>query len=135
MEAYVDAKLDDIGDLVPTGVVEDLVPRIDYTTPIEEWPLFLAQLTRFSCGGICVGTALSHTMADGLSATNFISSWAKLARGCDLEDDEIPFLDQTMLKSSELLMKPCFDHIAYTTKSPGAWMPRKSKRRKLVWPY
>ena len=35
-----------------------------------------------------------------------------------MEDDEIPFLDQTMLKSSELLMKPCFDHIAYTTKSP-----------------
>ena len=35
-----------------------------------------------------------------------------------MEDDEIPFLDRTMLKSSELLMKPCFDHIAYTTKSP-----------------
>ena len=118
LEAYADAKLDELGDFAPTGVVEDLVPKIDYTTPIEEWPLFLAQLTRFSCGGICVGTALSHTMADGLSATNFISSWAKLARGCDLEDDEIPFLDRTVLKSSEPLMKPRFDHIVYTTKSP-----------------
>ena len=118
MEAYADAKLNDIGDFAPTSVVEDLVPKIDYTTPIEEWPLFLAQLTRFSCGGICVGTAMSHTMVDGQSATNFINSWAKLARGCNLEDDEIPFLDQTVLKSSELLMKPHFDHIAYTTKSP-----------------
>ena len=79
MEAYADAKLDDIGNFAPTGVVEDLVPKIDYTTPIKEWPLFLAQLTRFSCGGICVGTAISHTMVDGQSATNFISSWAKLA--------------------------------------------------------
>ena len=35
-----------------------------------------------------------------------------------MEDDEIPFLDQTVLKLSELLMKPHFDHIAYTTKSP-----------------
>ncbi|KAM3741804.1 hypothetical protein ACB098_07G024900 [Castanea mollissima] len=118
LEAYANAKLDELGDFAPIGVVEDLVPKIDYTTPIEEWPLFLAQLTRFSCGGICVGTAVSHTMADGLSATNFISSWAKLARGCDLEDDEIPFLDRTVLKSSESLKKLRFDHITYTTKSP-----------------
>ena len=135
LEAYADAKLDDIGNFAPTGVVEDLVPKIDYTTPIKEWPLFLAQLTRFSYGGICVGTSISHTMVDGRSANNFINSWAKLAQGCNLEDDEILFLDRTVLKSSEPLMKPRFDHIAYTTKSPGAWMPRKSKRRKLVWPH
>lgn len=35
-----------------------------------------------------------------------------------MEDDEIPFLDRTVLKSSESLMKLCFDHIKYTTKSP-----------------
>ena len=35
-----------------------------------------------------------------------------------MEDDEIPFLDQIVLKSSEPLMKSRFDHIAYTTKSP-----------------
>ena len=34
LDAYADAKLD-IGDFAPTGVVEDLVPKIDYTTPIE----------------------------------------------------------------------------------------------------
>ena len=79
LEAYADAKLDELGDFAPTGVVEDLVPKIDYTTPIEEWPLFLAQLTRFSCGVICVGIAISHTVVDGRSATNFISSLAKLA--------------------------------------------------------
>ena len=42
LEAYADAKLDDTGDFAPTGVVEDLVPKIDYITPIEGWPLFLA---------------------------------------------------------------------------------------------
>lgn len=52
LEAYADAKLDELGDFAPTGVVEDLVPKIDYTTPIEEWPLLVAQLARFSCGGI-----------------------------------------------------------------------------------
>nr|POE98867.1 shikimate o-hydroxycinnamoyltransferase [Quercus suber] len=32
LEAYVDANLDDIGDFEPTGVVKDVVPKIDYTT-------------------------------------------------------------------------------------------------------
>ncbi|GMY13893.1 spermidine hydroxycinnamoyl transferase-like [Fagus crenata] len=63
-------------------------------------------------------TALSHTMVDGQSATNFISSWAKLARGDNLEDHEMPFLDRTVLRSSEPLMPPRFDHIEYTTKPP-----------------
>uniref|UniRef100_A0A2N9FU64 Spermidine hydroxycinnamoyl transferase n=1 Tax=Fagus sylvatica TaxID=28930 RepID=A0A2N9FU64_FAGSY len=117
-EAYSDAKLDELGDFAPIGVVQDLVPKIDYTTPIEEWPLFLVQLTRFSCGGLCVGTALCHTMVDGISATHFISSWAKLARGDNLEDHEMPFLDRTVLRSSEPLMPLRFDHIAYTTKPP-----------------
>lgn len=86
LEAYADAKLDELGDFAPTGVVEDLVPKIDYTTPIEEWPLLLAQLTRFSCGGICVGTAVSHTMADGLSARLQLTS---LAHGQSWLEDAI----------------------------------------------
>ncbi|KAK7849081.1 hypothetical protein CFP56_003805 [Quercus suber] len=53
---------------------------------------------------------------------NIPSSFEKtknaLAQRCDLENNEIPFLDRTVLKSSEPLMKPRFDHIAYTTKSP-----------------
>jgi shikimate O-hydroxycinnamoyltransferase len=118
LEAYSDATLDELGDFAPTAAVQDLVPKIDYSTPIEEWPLLLVQLTRFGCGGLCVGTTLSHTVVDGQSATNFISSWAKLARGDNLEDYEMPFLDRTVLRSSEPLMPPRFDHIEYTTKPP-----------------
>ena len=55
LEAYSEAILDDLGDFAPTDTVQDLVPKIDYTTPIEEWPLFLVQLTRFGCGGLCIG--------------------------------------------------------------------------------
>ncbi|GMY13904.1 spermidine hydroxycinnamoyl transferase-like [Fagus crenata] len=118
LEAHSDLKLDELGDFAPTGTVEDLVPKIDYTTPIEEWPLLRVQLTRFVCGGLSVGVAISHTLVDGLSTTNFINSWAKLARGDNLDDHEIPFLDRTVLRSSEPLMLPRFDHIAYTTKPP-----------------
>nr|POE78840.1 shikimate o-hydroxycinnamoyltransferase [Quercus suber] len=55
-------------------------------------------------------------MVDGQSAIHFINSWAKLSRGYDLEDVDMPFLDRTVLRSSE--PTPRFDHIEYTTKPP-----------------
>ncbi|XP_030967791.1 spermidine hydroxycinnamoyl transferase-like [Quercus lobata] len=118
LEACSEAELDELGDFAPTDAVRDLVPKVDYTTPIEEWPLFLVQVTRFGCGGLCVGVAISHTMVDGRSATHFINSWAKLSRGYDLEDVDMPFLDRTVLRSSEPVRIPRFDHIEYTTKPP-----------------
>ncbi|KAB1223372.1 Heat shock cognate 70 kDa protein 2 [Morella rubra] len=113
-EAYSDAELEELGDFAPTDVVENLVPKIDYSTPIEKWPLLLVQLTRFRCGGVCVGTAISHTVSDGIGCVNFLNSWAKLARGDDLRDDEMPFHDRTVLRSHEPLRPPRFDHIEFT---------------------
>ncbi|KAB1223375.1 Spermidine hydroxycinnamoyl transferase [Morella rubra] len=114
LEAYSDAKLEELGDFAPTEAVQDLVPKIDYTTPVENWPLLLVQLTRFRCGGVCVGTAISHTVADGRGNASFINLWAKLARGDGLRDDEIPFHDRTVLRSHEPLRPPRFDHIEFT---------------------
>ena len=118
LEAYSEAELDELGDFAPTNAVRDLVPKVDYTTPIEEWPLLLVQVTRFRCGGLCVGVAISHTRLDGRSATHFINSWAKSCQGYNLEDVDMPFLDRTVLRSSEPVRTPRFDHIEYTTKPP-----------------
>ncbi|KAG6692853.1 hypothetical protein I3842_10G135100 [Carya illinoinensis] len=114
LEAYSEAKLDELGDFAPTEAIEDLVPKVDYSSPIEDWPLMLVQVTRFSCGGLCVGTAMSHTMVDGWSAANFFNAWAKLARGDELEENEMPFHDRTILRSSEPLLPPRFEHIEFT---------------------
>ena len=35
LEAYSDAKLDELGDFAPTEMVQELVPKVDYSTPIE----------------------------------------------------------------------------------------------------
>jgi shikimate O-hydroxycinnamoyltransferase len=118
LEAYSEAKLDELGDFAPTDTVQDLIPKVDYTTPIENWPLFLVQLTRFRCGGLCLGVAISHSVVDGQAVNSFINSWAKLARGENLGDDQIPFHDRTVLRSREPLMPPRFDHVEYTTKPP-----------------
>ncbi|KAB1225181.1 Spermidine hydroxycinnamoyl transferase [Morella rubra] len=106
LEAYSEVKLEELGDFAPTEAVQDLVPKIDDTTPVENWPLVLVQLTRFRCGGVCVGTAISHTVADGRGNASFINLWAKLARGDGLRDDEIPFHDRTVLRSHEPLRPP-----------------------------
>jgi shikimate O-hydroxycinnamoyltransferase len=115
-EAYSEAKLDEFGDFTPNGIIQHLFPRIDYTTTsIEEQPLFLAQVTRFPCGGLCVGTAISHIVADGRAAMNFTNAWAKLARGEDLGCDEMPFHNRTMLRSRQAPpVRPLSDHIAFT---------------------
>nr|POF10269.1 shikimate o-hydroxycinnamoyltransferase [Quercus suber] len=102
--------------------------HIEYTTkpPVligrtdanEERKKDLVQVTRFRCGGLCVGVAISHTMVDGRSATHFINSWAKFSRGYNLEDVDMPFLDRIVLRSSEPVRTPRFVHIEYTTKPP-----------------
>uniref|UniRef100_A0A7N0TGT0 Uncharacterized protein n=1 Tax=Kalanchoe fedtschenkoi TaxID=63787 RepID=A0A7N0TGT0_KALFE len=99
IEAESDMKIEDLGDFSPSPLISSLIPRVDYLTqPIEETPLVLVQLTRFTCGGISVGFANSHTIMDGQSAMLFISEWCKRARG--VVDPVRPFLDRTILKPS-----------------------------------
>ncbi|MCO5560753.1 hypothetical protein L7F22_014373 [Adiantum nelumboides] len=44
-------------------------------------PLLSIQVTTFACGGIALGVAFSHVIADGTSFWHFMSSWAECARG------------------------------------------------------
>ncbi|KAJ4957767.1 hypothetical protein NE237_024878 [Protea cynaroides] len=110
-EAESEAVINDFGDFRPTPEIRKLIPRVDYNTPINELPLLLMQLTRFHCGGIAVGVAISHIIVDGLTALQFINSWAKVARGEKLE--VTLFLDRTVLHASEPPVEPIFDHVEF----------------------
>lgn len=44
-------------------------------------PPLSIQVTRFKCGSIALGVALSHVLADGQSLWHFVVSWAEVARG------------------------------------------------------
>ncbi|KAI4332953.1 hypothetical protein L6164_017818 [Bauhinia variegata] len=99
-EAKTESKMADYGDFAPTeAVMRDLYPRFDYNTPIETWPLLIVQVTRFSCGGLCLLVRASHVVLDGLAVSQLVCSWAKLARGEYLGKDEIPLHDRTSLLS------------------------------------
>ncbi|GFP94804.1 spermidine hydroxycinnamoyl transferase [Phtheirospermum japonicum] len=80
-EAETEATVEDYGDFTPIPAIQSLIPSVDYTTPIDEIPLVIVQLTRFSCGGLSIGLGISHVMADGPSALHFVDEWAKIARG------------------------------------------------------
>ncbi|KAL0456442.1 UNVERIFIED_CONTAM: Spermidine hydroxycinnamoyl transferase [Sesamum latifolium] len=86
-DAESEATLDELKEFEQ----RQLVPSID----LEQLPLVAVQLTRFNCGGVCVGVAMSHAAMDGLSSSHFYSEWARLARGKPLETQ--PFLNREML--------------------------------------
>jgi shikimate O-hydroxycinnamoyltransferase len=112
IEAEISKTIHDYGDFSPSDSTKQLMPIIDYNQPIEEIPLFVLQLTRFQNNeGFAIGVALCYALADGLGATKFINSWAKVARGETLEANELPFLDRTILKFSHTPTEPRFEHI------------------------
>ncbi|KAF8093547.1 hypothetical protein N665_0383s0172 [Sinapis alba] len=101
IEAESEAELTDFNSLLGTKEFEKLVPQVNYKTPIETIPLFLAQVTKFKCGRISLSVKVSHAVVDGQSALHFLSEWGRIARGEPLKT--IPFLDRKILWAGEPL--------------------------------
>uniref|UniRef100_A0A803MEX0 Uncharacterized protein n=1 Tax=Chenopodium quinoa TaxID=63459 RepID=A0A803MEX0_CHEQI len=94
-------KISDFGDFYSSSdKFYNLLPEIDYCgRPIQDLPLLSVQITRFACGGLSVGLAMSHIVADGLSAFRFVKDWARLTRGEPLE--VAPLLDRRIFLVDE----------------------------------
>ncbi|PWA91131.1 transferase, Chloramphenicol acetyltransferase-like domain protein [Artemisia annua] len=100
IEAYIDMKLNDLDSLLPSPIYHHLIPSIDYQNlPLEEIPLLVLQVTRFSCGGFSIGLNISHVVADGQSALHFVSEWARVCRGELIESP--PFIDRKLLRAGD----------------------------------
>ncbi|CAI0394624.1 unnamed protein product [Linum tenue] len=111
LEAESDASLDELGEFMPGDELLKLVPRVDYSNhEISSCPLVLLQVTRFKCGGLSLGTAIHHSVADGESALSFIKTWSNLARG--LPAAVTPFMDHTILRARNP-PTPKFHHSEY----------------------
>lgn len=111
LETKSKATINDFGDFTPTAEMRALIPSVDYDKPINEIPLLLVQVTKFSCGGVSLGLGISHVVADGRCAAHFVSEWARIARG--EEPENLPFLDRTLLKLEEDVTPPRFDHLEF----------------------
>ncbi|CAI0452700.1 unnamed protein product [Linum tenue] len=117
--------LDELGgdeDLSSCTDFQPLIPEVDYTRPIGEWPLLLVQVTKFRCGGIGLGFNISHAVVDGLSALHFFNEWARVARGKGI--GMVPFLDRKVLRAGQpaaVSRHPRFDPAEF--QRPPALLP------------
>ncbi|MFQ6663224.1 hypothetical protein Gotur_030831, partial [Gossypium turneri] len=99
-----------IGDFTENHQVLSLVPKVDYSEGISSYPLIVLQVTRFKCGGVCLGVGIQHTLGDGAAALHFINSWADTSRG--LTPAIAPFIDRTLLRARDP-PTPKLHHVEY----------------------
>lgn len=119
-EAESDAKIADFGDFKPPGL-RRLVPCLDYNTHVEERPLLLLQLTVFSCGGVGLGLAFNHTVADTFSLTQFVSIWACITRcGTPGVDLDLSY-DRDLLRAHYPSVAPAIDHEEFKPPPQMMW--------------
>ncbi|KAH7544690.1 hypothetical protein FEM48_Zijuj01G0012500 [Ziziphus jujuba var. spinosa] len=137
IEAESDSELDEyFGDLYaapPSLRYDKLVPNVDYsTTPIHERPLLLVQLTSFSsCGLVCLGISMSHTVIDGYSAFHFLSEWTRFARNKPLET--VPFLDRkAAFRAGDPPLAPTIDNPPLPSLSIHADKDKKKKGKSVA---
>lgn len=83
VRATVDCTLEAVGylDAPEEHFVEQLVPNPG-PDEIMAHP-FMLQLTTFKCGGFVLGTAVHHSLCDGMGATQFFNVMAEMARGVE----------------------------------------------------
>ncbi|KAJ7532185.1 hypothetical protein O6H91_14G075300 [Diphasiastrum complanatum] len=74
-------------------------------------PMLSIQVTRFKCGGFCVGAGINHYMCDGVAFSEFLNSLGEIARGVSISIQ--PALDRTLLKARDPLQIE-FPHFEYT---------------------
>ncbi|KAJ7532203.1 hypothetical protein O6H91_14G076800 [Diphasiastrum complanatum] len=74
-------------------------------------PLLSIQVTRFKCGGFCVGAGIHHCMCDGVAFSEFLISLGEIAMGVPMSIQ--PVLDRTLLKARDPLQIE-FPHFEYT---------------------
>nr|CDG56251.1 hydroxycinnamoyl-CoA:hydroxyphenyllactate hydroxycinnamoyltransferase 2 [Glechoma hederacea] len=110
VEAECDGAMAELGDFAPRPDLS-LIPKVDYAKGISTYPLMLFQLTRFKCGGVCLGVANEHHLSDGVSALHFINTWCNLARGVPAPAPA-PVFDRSAL-SARNPPQPQFSHAEY----------------------
>ncbi|MBA0869201.1 hypothetical protein Goshw_024647, partial [Gossypium schwendimanii] len=115
VEAETSSVLEDLignGDFTHNS---HLVPKVDYSGGISSYPLLVVQVTKFKCGGVCLGVGFQHTLGDGTSAIHFINSWSDTVRG--VSPAIAPFIDRTLLRA-RVPPTPKFHHLEYEPSPP-----------------
>ncbi|XP_020199658.1 tryptamine hydroxycinnamoyltransferase 1-like [Aegilops tauschii subsp. strangulata] len=87
--------------------IAELYPKAE-KEHVDE-PIFQVQLTRYTCGGLVIGMASHHQVADGQSMSGFSASWATAVRTNSAALPS-PFLDRGATDNPRSPPLPAFDH-------------------------
>uniref|UniRef100_A0ACD5WRD3 Uncharacterized protein n=1 Tax=Avena sativa TaxID=4498 RepID=A0ACD5WRD3_AVESA len=109
IEATVPSDLADV--LVDGGMATD-VRGLYPTIPEENFGVALLQikLNRYKCGGLVIGLSYHHQTADGISMSNFITTWENAVREGKNFIAPTPFLDRATTAMPRRMPAPVFDH-------------------------
>ncbi|VAH70529.1 unnamed protein product [Triticum turgidum subsp. durum] len=99
---------------------EGLVPLVPAITENQDFGIAIGlkisvwegdwTVTYFKCGGVSLGVATQHHVADGMSGLHFINSWSNLCRGAKIA--VMPFIDRTLIRARDP-PTPCYPHVEY----------------------
>ncbi|XP_058092126.1 malonyl-coenzyme A:anthocyanin 3-O-glucoside-6''-O-malonyltransferase-like [Magnolia sinica] len=98
----------------PRDVLElhPLVPQLP-VSDTQNQPLLALQVTIFPDSGICIGTSISHAVADGSSSMHFMKSWASICRSGDESlIKSRPFYDRSVAAYLDGLKRLRLDQMA-----------------------
>ncbi|KMS95265.1 hypothetical protein BVRB_009870 [Beta vulgaris subsp. vulgaris] len=79
-------------------------------------PLLMLRVTRFKCGGVSIGLGTHHYVTDGIGYAYFINSWARLARGFELNVQ--PFHARAVYLAPRDPPQVSFQHLEYEPAIP-----------------
>ncbi|TVU12292.1 hypothetical protein EJB05_45928, partial [Eragrostis curvula] len=139
--ARIDATLDDMRDLVPSGELRRMFvlsadgEHSDILVIVRALAFMVldwnseacngcAQATLFRCGALCLATSFHRLAADGGAIGNFLNTWAAIARGFNEAVMPRPCLDRTLLRARS---PPAvrFDHTdVYSWRGGGGAKPK-----------
>lgn len=112
VEAEYDGLMNEFGDFRPSPELSRLVPVANSSGEISACPLLLLQVTRFKCGGVCLGFSSEHHLCDGISVSHFMETWSGIARGVAVAIP--PFFDKRAAGMCPRdRPQPKFKHVEY----------------------
>jgi shikimate O-hydroxycinnamoyltransferase len=90
-EALVDYNMSDFLDPPKMDLLNQLLPCQPWVTCQDRASAvcLAIQVNVFICGGIAIGVCVLHTIADGITVSAFLKSWATIARGRVANDQQL----------------------------------------------
>ncbi|PON64731.1 Transferase [Parasponia andersonii] len=84
LEARVKGNLCDVIQVLVPSDFNKFVPFALAHHDVGDLALAGVQVTIFDCGGLAIGSCISHKIADALSCFMFLKSWAATSKGSDM---------------------------------------------------